>query len=1144
MGKEDENLGDRLEDFNADPPLASLQAFIADPQAQAAALLGKATTRVVYDLDRYRRANQPPFAASLARETHFFDAGGAQTRIQISFSYSDGFGREIQKKIQAEAGDAPQRGPNVTLPSGDVRPGELVRDDNGKPMQTHTAQRWVGNGRTVFNNKGKPVKQYEPFFTATHLYEEEREMTDTGVSPILFYDPVERVVVTLHPNHTYEKVVFHPWLQTTWDANDTVLGDPRTDDDIAGFTARYFASQPIDLADPWQTWHAKRQGVALGAQEQSAAAKTATHANTPTTAHFDTLGRPFLTLAHNGFNPDTTPIYFATRVDLDIEGNQRAVRDAIEQVGDLQGRIVMRYAYDLLGNRIHQVSMDAGARWMLNDVTGKPIRAWDSRGHTVRTEYDPLRRPLRSFVTGAEPANPDEELLTERLVYGEQHPEAELRNLRGTLHLHFDQAGVMATEILDFKGNPVRASRRLTGGTQYRQAVDWRTVDADHVALPTDAIAPFDPVALEAALAPWLEGDTYTSRTSYDALNRPVSLTTPHTPAMQPSIIRRGYNEANLLERVDANLRGAANGQPVWTPFVTNIDYDAKGQRRRIDYGNGASTFYDYDPLTYRLIHLYTRRGAGFVEDCENPQPPPPTIAAPDVPPPGTPCGLQNLYYYYDPVGNITHIHDDAQQTIYYRNRRVEPSVDYTYDAIYRLIEATGREHLGQIDAAPIPHSHDDAPRVGIDWAANDGNAMGTYSERYVYDAVGNFIEMQHRGSDPVHNGWTRAYIYAETSVIEDGAGGASLKTSNRLSSTRIANGNPVTERYVYDAHGNVTRMPHLGGAHPAPNMHWDYGDQLCQIDLDGGGTAYYVYDAAGQRVRKVWEKPGNLVEERIYLGGFEIFRRRQGAERLERETLHIMDNKHRIALVETKTVDSASSLTPNASFIRYQFGNHLGSANVELDDQAQIISYEEYTPYGSTSYQAVRSQTEAAKHYRYTGMERDEESGLGYHTARYYAPWLGRWTANDPISLRGGINQYEYSHSNPITFTDTDGLQPLGELYATGASNTRRQRHEDRRQRLSAQREYEEALDRVRAEPSAPDRWRRDLAETSAPALDVEGAPIPESHRASYRDVPRELAILGSVSGAVLLGSSIGGVQDAAQYRAFITESRNCWSV
>jgi hypothetical protein len=47
-----------------------------------------------------------------------------------------------------------------------------------------------------------------------------------------------------------------------------------------------------------------------------------------------------------------------------------------------------------------------------------------------------------------------------------------------------------------------------------------------------------------------------------------------------------------------------------------------------------------------------------------------------------------------------------------------------------------------------------------------------------------------------------------------------------------------------------------------------------------------------------------------------------------------------------------------------------------------------------------VHSQTETSKRYRYTGKERDEESGLYYHGARYYAPWLGRWTAIDPLQL------------------------------------------------------------------------------------------------------------------------------------------------
>ncbi len=1005
--------GDSLTGFDADLADDVVRKHLADPLVDPnaspgtdpRAILGRATTRLIYDLFAYQRTKdqpdpQPAVVYTLARETHDTDLEpGEQTKVQHSFSYSDGFGREIQKKIQAEPGPLVEGGPVVS-------------------------PRWVGSGWTIFNNKGKPVRQYEPFFSTTHRFE---FGVQVGVSPILFYDPVERVVATLHPNHTYDKVVFDPWRQVTWDVNDTVLGDPRTDADILGYTAGYFASLPASPPAPtWQTWHAQRQGGALGAQEQSAASKAAAHADTPTTAHFDTLGRPFLTLADNGPDPAQPGqhLLFATRVELDIEGNQRAVRDAIEQAGDKRGRIVMRYDYDMLGNRIRQLSMEAGERWMLNDVAGKPIRAWDSRSHTFRTEYDPLRRPLRSFVTGADTANPNQESLTERLVYGEQHPEAERRNLRGRLYLHLDQAGSVTAEAHDFKGNPLRASRRLTNGTQYRQAVDWRPVDADHVALPTDAKALLDPVALVAALAPpRLEADTYTSRTTYDALNRPVTLTTPHTPTMQPSVIRPGYNEANLLERVDAMLRGAtANGQPVWTPFVTNIDYDAKGQRQRIDYGNGASTFYDYDPLTFRLVHLLTRRNAvAFPDDC----PQPPAAGWPG-------CQLQNLHYAYDPVGNITHIRDDVQQTIYFKNKRVEPSAEYTYDAIYRLIEATGREHLGQIGGAPIPHSHNDAGRVGVlsadaagRFSPNDGNALSSYVERYVYDAVGNFLEMQHRGSDPFHPGWARTYAYRETSLIEDGNGGTLLKTSNRLTSTTVGNNNPPPDRYVHDAHGNMTRMPHLGGAHPAPNMHWDYKDQLRQTDLGGGGTAYYVYDAAGQRVRKVWEKSANLIEERIYLGGFEIYRRRQGTERLERETLHIMDDKQRIALVETRTLDTAGNDPAPEQLVRYQLGNHLGSASLELDDQAQIISYEEYTPYGSTSYQAVRAGLERnPKRFRYTGKERDEESGLYYHGARYYAPWFGKWASADPVGLAEGSNLYAYVADNPVNRIDPKGLQ------------------------------------------------------------------------------------------------------------------------
>src|SRR5262249_45825535 len=155
--------------------------------------------------------------------------------------------------------------------------------------------------------------------------------------------------------------------------------------------------------------------------------------------------------------------------------------------------------------------------------------------------------------------------------------------------------------------------------------------------------------------------------------------------------------------------------------------------------------------------------------------------------------------------GNISHIRDDAQQTVFFLNKRVEPSADYTYDAIYRLIEATGREHLGQGGPAPTPSSYNDRLRVGILFSASDGNAMGRYLHRFVYDAVGHFGAMIHRGTDPANPGWTRTYAYDEPSLLEP------AKQSNRLSSTTVhPNGNqPIVELYSYDAHGNMLLMPH-----------------------------------------------------------------------------------------------------------------------------------------------------------------------------------------------------------------------------------------------------------------------------------------------------------------------------------------------
>jgi RHS repeat-associated protein len=61
-------------------------------------------------------------------------------------------------------------------------------------------------------------------------------------------------------------------------------------------------------------------------------------------------------------------------------------------------------------------------------------------------------------------------------------------------------------------------------------------------------------------------------------------------------------------------------------------------------------------------------------------------------------------------------------------------------------------------------------------------------------------------------------------------------------------------------------------------------------------------------------------------------------------------------------------------------------------------------------------------KRYRYTGKERDEETGLYYHGARYYAPWLGRWTSADPAGMVDGSGLYNYARCDPISLSDPSG--------------------------------------------------------------------------------------------------------------------------
>jgi RHS repeat-associated protein len=901
--------------------------------AEARALLGPATNRHLYGFGEERLADgllrygaHPACAAGLAREVHHHQPGGASSPLQAGFEYSDGLGTVLVRKQQAE----PE--------------GEGAAEGEGEGL------RWIATGKTILNNKGKPVLQYEPYFSpGGHRFEEPMEV---GVTPILYYDAAGRQMRTELPDGTVQRVAFTPWWQESWDGADTLL-------------------------EPGNRWLARRTDPAhpdfarYDTPENRRAARLAVlHANTPAVTHLDSLGREVMAISHNRWERDGAmrEEKAVTFSKLDAEGKPLWIEDA-------RGNRVMEYitspgaeagytpCYDMAGNVLAQHSMDGGGRWMVADAAGQPFHGWDANERAledgslvleqrrVHTSYDALRRPLeqRLHLDGGAA------LVVERFVYGEAHPEAEARNLRGQAWRHDDPSGLVMQQRFDFQGNLLEASRQLS--RSHRESViDWATET------PAEEV--------------------FSQRTSYDALGRMSRQENWHREGQPPAIYSPRYNQRGVLAGESLTVRGQE------TQAIRQISYDAKGQRTRIAYGNGTATRYHYDPETFRLLQLRTTRNSPGERLPE----PPSLLRNANV--------LQNLYYTYDPVGNISEILDDAYEPVFFNNQRVEPRNRYSYDALYRLIEASGRENHQATDAPDRAEAEPYAVRFPI-----SDQALRNYSQSYAYDAVGNILEIRHRADG---GSWTRQSTYATN--------------SNRLLRSWTGDGRRNAVDVRYDSHGS---MLNLANTPEAYGLRWDYRDMIHRVNLGGGGQAFYSYDAGKQRSRKRIEHNGNRVEERLYLGGMEVYRRWLNGSLVEEiETHHLFAGEQRLLIVEDVQLTDNPNL--NAGLLhRYQYGNHLGSVSLELtgDEDPQVISYEEYHPYGTTAYRARNAALRAtAKRYRYTGMERDEETGLSYHTARYYLPWLGRWGSVDPIGVAAGLNLWSYTNAKSISFADTNG--------------------------------------------------------------------------------------------------------------------------
>ncbi|GIH06146.1 hypothetical protein Rhe02_42130 [Rhizocola hellebori] len=899
------------------------------------------STRMSYDLLAFAERGQP-ISVRCERRVHHDSDEGAPGDMVSTVDFTDGFGRLLQRRAQAEDTQFGDRifGGGVIPAVVDVPP---VGDTVGRTRAEGDPDNVIVSGSHVYDNKGRIVHSYEPFFGTGFAYAEPAG-DQLGQRVTSFYDPRGHTVRTVSPDGSEQRVVFGvpadltdpdtyaptPWESYTYDANDNA-GRTHGDD-----------TQPY--RDHW---------------------------NTPTSVELDALGRAVVSVARTG---GAAGDRLTTRAAYDIQGNLLSITDAL-------GREAFRYTVDLAKRRWRVESIDAGRQDTVPDALGHPVESRDARDVVTLQAFDRLHRLARLWARD-DPAEPV--TLRQRLDYGDGgdpgQPAAERKaareaNLLGFPARQHDEAGLLTIDAVDFKGNVLSCTRRVIADGPVLAVYEKAPQNGWQVQPFTVDWTPAPGQTQEQRDALLLEPLGYQTNTQYDALNRATSHLFPADVAGQRRELRPTYNRAGELEAV--SLDGVT--------YVQRIAYDATGRRTLVAYGNGVLTRYAYDVRSFRLARLRTEHY---------------TLAGEATYRPGGPV-LQDQGYRFDLAGNLLAIEDRTPGSGIPGNPAALTASDpmlrkllgdgdaldrrFTYDPIYRLRSATGRE----AQSPPPGDPWTDLPRGG------DVTRAQAYTEKYDYDAAGNLLGLDKAGA----GGFTRTYTMSAT--------------SNRLQQL-VSGKTPFA--YTFDASGNLIAET------TSRHFSWTHVDRLRAFATQTAGAepsvhAQYLYDAAGQRVKKLVRRQGGAIEVTHYLDGVFEHHRWSGPRGGANNHVHVMDDQQRIALVRSGLPHPDDAGPP----IAFHLDDHVGSSTVVLDASGAFVNREEYTPYGETSFGSY-----SRKRYRFLGRERDEESGLGHHGLRYYLPYLARWASCDPLAPKSGLNAFRYAKSSPMCFADPNGAEDV----------------------------------------------------------------------------------------------------------------------
>lgn len=463
-----------------------------------------------------------------------------------------------------------------------------------------------------------------------------------------------------------------------------------------------------------------------------------------------------------------------------------------------------------------------------------------------------------------------------------------------------------------------------------------------------------------------LAAESYVTLTTADAIGA-VLTTTDAAGNMQ----RVAYDVAGLLSGSWLTVRGSAE-----QVVVASLTYMASGQKLREEHSNGVVTIYTYEPQTQRLVGIKTERPAEHPSGAKV---------------------LQDLCYEYDPVGNVLKVSNDAEETRFWRNQKVVPENVYVYDSLYQLVSASGREMANAGQQSP------NLPPV----ASFDNATYTRYTRTYTYDNAGNLTQISHIAPATNNN-------YTTKITVSD--------RSNRSVLNSLTEA-PADVETLFTAGGQQRSLL------PGQSLDWTLRNELLKVmpvvrDGDTNDRESYRYGPGSKRFLKVSvQKTGSSIQTKrvLYLPELELRRTTNGTT--EKESLQVITvGEAGRAQVRVLHWESGKPEGIVKDQTRWSYDNLTGSSGLEVDENGNVVSMEEYYPYGGTAVLTARSAVEADyKTLRYSGKERDA-TGLYYYGFRYYQPWVGRWLSVDPVGTVDGLNLFRMVRNNPITLKDKMG--------------------------------------------------------------------------------------------------------------------------